>query len=219
MKQLFDSKLFEGLGKVADCLIVSFFWLMCCLPIVTIGAATTAMYYTVHKSIIGDREYVTRCFFSSFKDNFKQATICNLVLLAVLLILGVDAYIVYQMAVAGESSAFIFYFFLVAILYVIGWGCVLFPYMARFQNTTKNTLKSAVFLEMRHLPTSIALIASLILTVFLILYVPLCVLFMPAVLFLLYDFLLERVFRKYMNEEDLARELEYKRQRNEDRRR
>ena len=130
MKQLFDSKLFEGLGKVADCLIVSFFWLMCCLPVVTIGAATTAMYYTVHKSIIGDREYVTRCFFSSFKDNFKQATICNLVLLAVLLILGVDAYIVYQMAVAGESSAFIFYFFLVAILYVIGWGCVLFPYMA-----------------------------------------------------------------------------------------
>lgn len=62
----------------------------------TIGASTTALYYTVHKSIRGDRGYTTRTFFGAFRDNFKAATLPYLIWLAVMIILGCDAYITYQ---------------------------------------------------------------------------------------------------------------------------
>ena len=201
MKQLFESRLFQGLSKVADCLIVSFLWLICCIPLVTIGASTTAMYYTIHKSIIGDRDYVTHCFFSSFKDNFKQSVVCTLVWLVVMVVLIFDASFVYKMVIAGESSSYLFYFFVVAIFYALGWGCYMFPYMARFSNTTKNTLLTAILLEMKHFPTTLVLLVMLALAVFLFLFSALFLIFLPAVLFIGFDYFLERVFRKYMSEE------------------
>ena len=49
MKFNFDNKLFGALGKAVDCVILSVLWLVCCLPVITIGASSTALYYTVHK--------------------------------------------------------------------------------------------------------------------------------------------------------------------------
>ena len=109
MKFSFDNKIFGALGKVVDCVILSVLWLVCCIPVITIGASTTALYYTVHKSIRGNRGYVSRNFFHALKENFKTATLSWIVALAVQIILSLDAYITLQVLRTGNNmGAFLF---------------------------------------------------------------------------------------------------------------
>ncbi len=89
----YDNKFFTALGKLVDCVWLSLLWLICSIPVITMGAASTALYYAVHKSIRGNRGYTTRNYFSAFKDNFKQSTLVHLVWLVVMVVLVGDIYI------------------------------------------------------------------------------------------------------------------------------
>lgn len=213
MKFNLDNPFFRLLSKLVDCIYVSFLWLVCSLPIITLGASTSALYYTVHKSIRGGREYVGRSFFKSFRENFKQATLSWLVVLIVGIVLLLDAIIMRQVMIGGSTVGAMFYVFLVGILFWVGFCCVLFPYIARFENTVKQTLINTLLLEIRHLPWSLLLI--LIVAVVLVLLwlipiqiLPLVIFMLPAFTFLIFEVILERIFRRYMSEEDLRRELE-----------
>ncbi|MCM1283396.1 MAG: YesL family protein [Muribaculaceae bacterium] len=208
MKFDYDNIVFRMLNKLVDCVCVSFVWVLCCLPVVTLGAASSALYYTVHKSIRGGRGYVLRSFFKAFRDNFKQATLCWLVILLIQIVFLLDAILMRQQLMAGNSIGLLLYFFLVAILFVTGWCCVLFPYIARFANTVKQTLKNAVLIELRHLPWSLLLLLILLAVLFLTWLIPPLIFLLPAFMFLLYDVILERIFRQYMSKEDLEREME-----------
>ena len=74
------------------------------------------------KSIRGDRGYTTRTFFGAFRDNFKAATLPYLIWLAVMIILGCDAYITYQVLKTGSMKGAFFYFFLIMIAVAIMWS-------------------------------------------------------------------------------------------------
>lgn len=208
MKFSFDNKLFGALGKVVDCVILSVLWLVCCLPVITIGASSTALYYTVHKSIRGNRGYMTKNFFSAFKDNFKPATLSWMVALAVQIVLSLDAYITWQVLQTGNNMGAFFYFFLILIAFSIGWVVYTFAYIARFENTVKITLKNAVLMELRHLPWSLLIIFLFLFAIFLTWLIPFLVFLMPACIVLMFDLILERIFRMYMSPEDLANEKE-----------
>ena len=208
MKFNFDNKLFVALGKVVDCAILSVLWLVCCLPVITIGVSSTALYYTVHKSIRGNRGYTTKNFFHAFKDNFKPATLSWIVTLAVQIILAMDAYITWQVLQTGNNMGAFFYFFLILLSFSIGWVIYTFAYIARFENTVKITLKNAILMELRHLPWSLLIIILLLLAIFLTWLIPIFVFLMPACIVLIFDLILERIFRMYMSPEDLANEKE-----------
>ena len=85
-----DNKFFTFMNKVADLCILNIICLVCCIPIVTAGASITAMYYVTLKMVRNEEAYIVRSFFKSFKDNFKQATIINLIMIAVGAILYLD---------------------------------------------------------------------------------------------------------------------------------
>ena len=70
-----DSPVMNFLGRVADLVWLNILYIICCLPIFTIGAATSALYYVTMKMVADEEGYITKSFFKSFKDNFKQATI------------------------------------------------------------------------------------------------------------------------------------------------
>ena len=69
----YDSPVMSTIGKIADMIWLSILWFVCCLPVFTIGAATTALYYTGVKTIRKGRGYVTRTFFYAFRINFLSA--------------------------------------------------------------------------------------------------------------------------------------------------
>ena len=71
MKFNWDNKVFQALGKMVDCIALSAMWLVCCLPIITFGASTSALYYAVHKSVRGNRGYMTKNFFHALTNFFS----------------------------------------------------------------------------------------------------------------------------------------------------
>ena len=185
-----DSPLYRFLSRVLDILKLNFLWILGSLPVFTIGASTTALYYTVHKSIRGDRGYTTRTFFGAFRDNYKAPTLPYLIWLAVMIILGCDAYITYQVLKTGSMKGAFFYFFLIMIAVAIMWSAFLFPYIARFENTVKQTLKNAFLLMIRHLPWALLLLVILVASVLSVYIIPVLLVVIPAVASIVFDFIL-----------------------------
>lgn len=208
MKFNWDNKFFQALGKLVDCMALSALWLVCSLPIVTFGASTSALYYAIHKSVRGNRGYMTKNFFHAFTKGFKQSTLSWLILLVVQIVLGMDAYITFQTLKTGNKMGVFFYFFLIMIVFSIIWACYLFPYAARFEDGVKATMKNALLMMIIHLPWSLLLLVLFAVAAIAVYVFPVLIFLMPALLFLTYDGILERIFRKYMSEEDLEREKE-----------
>ena len=98
----YDNPVWRFIGKFWDVLIVNILWGICSVPVFTIGASTTAMYYVTLRLARDEDGYTIRSFFKSFKENFKQATIIWLIFLLVGALLGFDLYY-FAKAVAASS--------------------------------------------------------------------------------------------------------------------
>ena len=149
-----DSPIMMGLSRLSDLVIVSFLWFVCCLPIVTIGASTTAMYYVLMK-VVRDEEDVKLIptFFQGFKSNFKQATAMNLISLVLGAILLVDAY--YWFFGQGSMATISFAIFFAAFVWLVCIMAYAYPLQAQFYNTVKQTLINGAILSMRKFPVTV----------------------------------------------------------------
>lgn len=205
LSRLFESRLFDGLGKAVDVLILSLFFLFCSIPIFTIGASTTALYYSVHKVIFQGRGYVTE-FFHSFKDNFKQSTLSWLIFLAVGLVLGGDLYITTSVLSPEDKLAGFGFVFIVFLCIEIIWVVYHFTYIARFENGFKQSFKISGALAILHFAYSLGLLLiTAVFAVFAYLF-PIFIMFVPGLYILSIHPIMEKVFRGYMSEEDLELE-------------
>lgn len=220
MNEIFNlnNKFYQTIGKIVDCFFVSILWCICCIPVVTAGAATTALYYTVNKVILHGRSYVWKEYWHSFRSNFKQATISWLILLVAAIILGMDAYIMYQYSKAGEKIGSIYTAFLVLLAFEAVWGNYIFSYIARFENTTKQVFRNTIFMMIINLPWSAVILITLAIAcyaVYVLVFslvqvnlIPILVLVVPAVYMIAVNQAVERVYLKYMSEEDRQAEEE-----------
>lgn len=73
-----DNPVFRSLGRLGDLVGLNVLWLLCCLPVVTAGAATTALFYVARKMALGETCFVRRDFFRSFRANWKQGALLGL---------------------------------------------------------------------------------------------------------------------------------------------
>ena len=210
MGELFnlDNKFFQGINKIVDCVCLSFLWVLLCIPVVTAGAATTALYYTVNKVIRNNRSYIWKEFWHAFRTNFKQSTLVWLILIFIYAIMGIDCYIMFQFAKAGVSYGSLYIVFAMLMLIVTMWANYLFPYMARFENTLKAVLKNCVIMALLNLGKSFVLLVLLLVAlVVAYIFFP-AIMILPAVYMLLANLILEKVFVKYMTPEDIEAEKE-----------
>ncbi len=93
----YESRFSQLLMKLSCSCLLNILWFICSLPIFTIGASTTALYYASLKVIRDEESHAWQLFFHSFKENFKQATQLWLILLGAGLFLGADGYILYHL--------------------------------------------------------------------------------------------------------------------------
>lgn len=173
MDKLFnmDNKFFTVMGRVADLIMLNVVCLICCLPIVTIGASLTALHYVTLKMARNEESYIIRSFFKSFKQNFKQATIINLIMLAVAAVLYMDLNIV--PGLGGTMSQVLYVLFIAfGIIYLMVF-LYIYPVLAKFYNSIKNTFRNAFLMAIRHLPYTILMAV--------ITLIPLAVFFVPDV--------------------------------------
>lgn len=160
-----DSPLMQVLNKVADLLWLNILTLICCIPIVTAGASLTAMHYMALKIVRNEECYITRGFFKSFKENFKQGTVIWLLFLLVALILGGDFYI---MKNSGLQFNKIIQIVITAVGVLVTFTYVyVFPVLARFDNTVLRTIKNAFIMSILQFPKTILMIICYLLPIIL----------------------------------------------------
>ncbi|WP_070000211.1 YesL family protein [Cellulosilyticum sp. I15G10I2] len=169
MSRLFamDGKLNHFMGQIADLVLLNLLWLIFCIPIVTIGASTTALQYVVLRMARNEESYIFASFFQAFKDNLKQSTIIWGILLLISSILYFDFYFSSHIQVASARIMFI-PFALIAFLTVITANYI-FPILAYFKNSTKKVFKNSLLMSLAHLPYTLLITAVSLLPVFLLL--------------------------------------------------
>ena len=158
MDRLFnmDNKFFVFMGKIADLIILNLLCLVCCLPIVTAGASITAMFYVTLKMVRNEESYIVKSFFKSFKENFKQATIINLIMLVTALLLVLDLRIVNQLeGTVGQVLHVIFIAFMLLYLMIFLY---IYPVLSKFYNSIRTTFVNAFLMSIRHLPYTILML-------------------------------------------------------------
>ena len=152
----YDSKFGQLFLKLSYGCCLNVIWLVCCLPIVTIGASTTALYYTSFKIAKNEGSFITTMFFRSFRQNFRQATIIWLIMLVSGLIIGADAILLYRLRAASAGTAAVIWTLLLAVIFacMIAYAIVLayiFPLLSIASNTTANMFKNAFLIGTHYL--------------------------------------------------------------------
>ena len=151
-----DSPLMRFLSRMADLMILNLLVLFVSLPVITAGAAFTAMHYVLIKMVRNEETYIAKMFFKSFKENFVQATILWIITIAVGAIFAID-YLIFIRGNMEFSIVFIiailaaFVFYLMTVMYV-------FPLQARFYNTIGKTIKNALLFMILNFPKSILML-------------------------------------------------------------
>lgn len=164
-----DSPLMAALSKIADLMWLNVLTVICCLPIFTVGASLTAMNYVALKIVRNEEGYISRSFFKSFKENFKQSTIVWLVLLFLIIVLAGDFYIMNNSNI--EFNIVVQALISVSAVFLVFTALYVFPVMARFRNTIKGTVKNAFLMSIMQLPKTILMIVAYAIPVILFLSV------------------------------------------------
>lgn len=160
----YESKFSQLILALCQSCLLNLLWLVCSLPIFTIGASTTALYYVCIKIIRGEEQYVIPMFFRSFRKNFRQATQLWLILLPIGVLLGVDGYILYHLRASSAVPMAVLWTLLLALLIAasILYTIILiyvFPLVATVQNTNKAMLKNAFLIGTHYLFATIMVFA------------------------------------------------------------
>lgn len=200
-----DSPFFRVMTKVADFILLNFLVLIFSIPIITIGPALTAMYYVALKEVRGDEGYLFKSFLKGFKDNFKRGVLYELLIILAGTILYVNIVTCYRWSYEGSTFGQILMFLNIGLgLIVVASVIYLFPLQAQFSNTFKGTLFNSLLMAMKHLPQTIVLLISTAIIVYAIISYPLFIFFFIGILAYVQCYILVRVFKPYMPEEEFV---------------
>ena len=199
----YDNPVWRFIGKFWDILILNILWVICSIPIITIGPSTTAMYYVTMKLARDDDGYTFRSFFKSFKENFKQAIAIWLIFLVVGVLLAFDVYYFIKIVPSSSLRTVMISMFFGFIFVWLSMFTYVFPLQARFYNPVKRTIFNSFFMSVRHMFHTIGMLAADAVLLFLALtYMPQLSMFGVALIAFFNSYLLNSVFSKYLPEEE-----------------
>ncbi len=195
-----DNWLWNPFSWVADMVLLSCLWVICSVPLLTIGASTAALYDCAARCVRGNDEKMFARFFRTFRRELVPS-IPSLLLWCLVIVGGYAAVRTYGNTVTvTDASTAITTGLLLLLTVVVGIAAWVFPLLSRFTMSFASLNLMAVRLALIHLPRTMALGIATVLSGFLCLQFIAPLFFLPAVLALLWTLLLEGVFRKYENE-------------------
>ena len=202
-----DSKFMRTMSMIADLIILNVIYLVTCLPVVTIGAASTALYTVCFRIGTAREGSLVKGYFRAFRDEFRQATLVWLFLLLFGAASCVNIFIFLSMDGWMHYLFFPFVLFLLVVLMMTGYA---FPLLSQFRNDTKSVIKNALIFSVAYLPRTVLIVVinvfpwALLLTN---LYLFLQVGFMWVIIYFaaaayINARLLKKVFAPYMEQEE-----------------
>lgn len=178
-------------------IVISTLWVLCCIPIVTIGASSVAAYYTAAKVIRGKEGSAVREFFHAFRTNWKQSAFFSVAHVLILAVVLLECFYLYHEP--EVSLTFLYVFYGMALL-VVANMMYLFPCMSRFTLGKFQLFRMATLLSIRHLITTILLLLLLAVMCIGVYLMPWGIFLFPGAMFLIKTYPMERVLRKCMPE-------------------
>ncbi|MCR4605065.1 MAG: YesL family protein [Eubacterium sp.] len=199
-----DNPVVVVLTKIFDVMYLSLLYLIFCLPIITIGAATTSLYYVSAKVIRRSQSYVWREFWKSFKLNFKQSTIYWVVILVIYLLLGWNInYLGLNNPETANYGSTLSAVYLTMIIILVAVSINIFPIISRFDNKLMTSVKFALYCCFRHFLHTLAMFLMVMVGVYLVYLnwgnpMLMFTVFLPGIICWLITFPMEHVLKKYM---------------------
>ena len=204
----YDNPLIQAMSRIANMMIVSFFWLVCCLPVVTILPATAALFHTTTKVIRGTGNGVMRDFFASFRDSLKKGVLLSLLSLASGALLGFALWYSWQLQ---GSSGFWLAHFLIGCLIFFFWAVTVLhlPFaLSRFEGRLSMYLRMALYFANVNLLKTLLRLVLLAVVVLLVDFYPITLLLLPGLYMDLICGGVEKMLQRFMKDRGLLEEPE-----------
>lgn len=152
----YDSGLMRVLTTLCNLIFLNVLWLLTAWPIVTVGAANTAMNAVLFQYLDGGSDAVFKPYFKAFAANFKQSTAVWIPMLLVSVILIVDA--LYLTNAENQASWLLWIPFALVLTVLLTMTTYVFGLIARFENTLRDTLRNSFLLFLLNLVPSISMV-------------------------------------------------------------
>lgn len=204
-----DGVLARILSRLTDCITLSLLWIFCSLPLVTLGASTTALYTMTLRMVRNEEGKMAAGFFKAFKENLKNATCIHLILILLAVMLGIYWKAVGALPGSGAQAFFHGVFLLFALVWLME-AMFVWPVQARFENTVRNIMRNAwliaagnlhIFL-MAVIVTGLPVWTLLLSTGLFIRTLPAWILAGPGLVAWLNSFLFHHCFKRYIPDEE-----------------
>lgn len=160
----YESKFSKVMMRISQGCYLNLLWFLCSLPLVTLGAATTALYDVTLRMAHNEEGEITSQFFRAFRNNFKQATVIWLIILGLAAVLGTDIYVLTHLRDHATGPLAVVLTITLAVVIV---ACIVlfivfmyvFPLVARIENTTWAMLKNSLLIGTHFLFCTICVFA------------------------------------------------------------
>lgn len=196
----YESKVMSFLVSCTDHILLGLLWVLFSLPVITFGAATTAMLYTGGKVLRQGEGNVFPTFWQAFRREFKQATVLWLIAIPLLLAVGVNMILILQRDVPTALC----FVLLPAMVFLLGWVHLWFGYLSRFGDPTvvilKNTFRMTVGSFLWVLALLILAGGALALALEVLMAAAPLLLVIPGLYIKYADLLFQKAFKKYLPE-------------------
>ena len=151
-----DNPFWSGMGRLFDIVELNLLWLVCSLPLVTIGPAAVALYSAMTALLRGKETYPHRDFFRAFRKDFRRNAAAGF------LFAGVGAFLWLDVSIARRAGTgvftFLMVFFFTLALFWIFTALYALPLLALYDGSLINALILAFTLSIRRFPLTLGLL-------------------------------------------------------------
>lgn len=204
----YDNGVWRTIGRVGDLIVLNLLFLLCSIPVVTMGASLTALYYSCFKILRDEDSGIFKTFFRSFRQNLKQGSLSTVLSLLLYALLLFDLRF-FSLAISGMPSQIFRIVTLFLLLLLTMVEIYLYPLLARFESSTAQLWKNALWMSVCHLPMTLFLVLLDVLIGLLFcgtIYVmppafPFVLMTGVSLPVLFRSFLLQKLFQRYMPKE------------------
>jgi uncharacterized membrane protein YesL len=198
-KRIFEGGLHIWMEKLFDAVSLNLLWLLCSLPLITLGASSTAFYYAMVKVIRGERGHLFGEFWRSFRLNLVKATLIWITFAALIFLLLVNRNI--SAGIGGYAGLFFLCLYTFVAALFMSVLLYVFPVLSRFYMTIPQVVKLSVYMCFRYLPYTLGLLAICAVAAAAVYFIPLFVLCVPAGALFCFSQIMEPLLVRHTPEE------------------
>ena len=154
-----DSGFNRFLTRTFDMLLLSVLTFVCCLPIITIGAAVSALYDVTIRIVLNKDHTILKEYFKAFGRNFKKGTLIWLICVAGIAFVAANFYLMSVVVDIDQTIRMVIFIIMIIVTVLFAFVLIyVFPLQARFENSVMTTIKNALFISIVQCPRSIGLL-------------------------------------------------------------